>query len=168
LSVSLPAKVAKICLVVETVSAEMNSVLTIHSFIFDKEIKLNSMGLFFSSAFTTSGWRGLATVMLLSALCLSVAQLRAEEPASVSVATDAAVSPIVNINSASAMLIADSLSGIGLVKAQAIVDYRTEHGEFLHIDELLDVPGIGEGIFARIKHLLVLDGTSETTGQPRT
>ena len=34
--------------------------------------------------------------------------------------------------------------GIGPVLAQAIVDYRTEHGPFSSVDELLEVSGIGE------------------------
>jgi competence protein ComEA len=48
----------------------------------------------------------------------------------------------VNINTATAEEL-ETLSGIGPVKAQAIVDYRNEHGLFRTIDELLNVPGIG-------------------------
>ena len=36
------------------------------------------------------------------------------------------------------------LPGIGEVLSQAIVDYREEHGPFQSVDELLQVPGIGE------------------------
>ena len=49
----------------------------------------------------------------------------------------------VNVNSASAEEIAESLKGIGLSKAEAIVDYRNNNGEFKHIDELVNVKGIG-------------------------
>jgi competence protein ComEA len=49
----------------------------------------------------------------------------------------------VNVNSASAEEIAESLKGVGLSKAEAIVSYRTEHGEFKHADELVNVKGIG-------------------------
>jgi competence protein ComEA len=49
----------------------------------------------------------------------------------------------VNINSADAKTIADSLNGIGIKKAQAIVDYRTKNGDFKSIDDLLQVTGIG-------------------------
>ena len=34
--------------------------------------------------------------------------------------------------------------GIGATKAQAIVAYREEHGNFASVDELLEVKGIGE------------------------
>lgn len=49
----------------------------------------------------------------------------------------------VNVNSASAEEIADSLKGVGLSKAEAIVDYRNENGAFKHVDELVNVKGIG-------------------------
>ena len=49
----------------------------------------------------------------------------------------------VNINAASAEQIAESLKGVGLSKAEAIVSYRSEHGEFKHVDELVNVKGIG-------------------------
>ena len=49
----------------------------------------------------------------------------------------------VNVNSASAEEIAESLKGVGLSKAEAIVNYRNENGQFKHIDELVNVKGIG-------------------------
>ena len=50
----------------------------------------------------------------------------------------------VNINQASAEVLADALDGIGLSKAQAIVSYREENGEFSSLDELKLVRGIGD------------------------
>ena len=52
----------------------------------------------------------------------------------------------VNINTASAAEIAEALNGIGLSKAQAIVDYRNEYGNFESTEELLNVTGIGKHI----------------------
>jgi len=49
----------------------------------------------------------------------------------------------VNVNTASAEEIAEALKGVGMSKAAAIVTYRNEHGEFKHIDELVNVKGIG-------------------------
>ncbi|MBL7003921.1 MAG: helix-hairpin-helix domain-containing protein [Gammaproteobacteria bacterium] len=49
----------------------------------------------------------------------------------------------VNINSASAKSIAIALNGIGLSKAEAIVAYRKQNGEFLMVKDLLKVKGIG-------------------------
>ncbi len=56
----------------------------------------------------------------------------------------------VNINKASAEEIADSLTGIGIKKAEAIVDYRKKH-KFKSIDELSNVKGIGEKTIAKNK-----------------
>ncbi len=49
----------------------------------------------------------------------------------------------VNVNTASAEEIAEALKGIGMSKAAAIVDYRNTNGKFKHIDELINVKGIG-------------------------
>jgi competence protein ComEA len=50
---------------------------------------------------------------------------------------------MVNINTASAEEIAATLNGVGLSKAEEIVRYRDEHGAFKHIDELVNVKGVG-------------------------
>jgi competence protein ComEA len=49
----------------------------------------------------------------------------------------------VNVNTASAEEISENLKGIGVSKAQRIVEYREAHGQFLHVDELVNVKGIG-------------------------
>ena len=53
-----------------------------------------------------------------------------------------AVQPV-NVNSASAEEIAEALKGVGMSKAAAIVSYRSENGQFKHVDELVNVKGIG-------------------------
>lgn len=50
----------------------------------------------------------------------------------------------VDINKASAKTIAQSLNGIGIKKAEAIVKYRKQNGAFKTINELTNVKGIGE------------------------
>ncbi len=43
------------------------------------------------------------------------------------------------------------LPGIGETKAKAIVSYREQHGEFTSTEQLLEVEGIGETIYAGLK-----------------
>ena len=50
----------------------------------------------------------------------------------------------VNVNTADAQTIAESLQGVGLSKARAIVEYRQKHGPFATPDDLSLVKGIGE------------------------
>ena len=57
----------------------------------------------------------------------------------------------VNINTASASQIADALNGIGLSKAQAIVDYREAYGLFSRADEIVFVRGIGDSTYENNK-----------------
>ena len=57
----------------------------------------------------------------------------------------------VNINTASAAEIAEALNGIGLSKAQAIVDYRQTYGLFSAADEIVFVRGIGDSTFENNK-----------------
>ncbi|MDW6016562.1 helix-hairpin-helix domain-containing protein [Vibrio plantisponsor] len=49
----------------------------------------------------------------------------------------------VNVNTASAEEISTLLKGVGLKKAQAIVEYRGQHGPFASKDDLTKVKGIG-------------------------
>ena len=50
----------------------------------------------------------------------------------------------VNVNEADAETIADTLLGVGFKRAQAIVDYREQHGRFYSAEELTAVKGIGQ------------------------
>ena len=55
----------------------------------------------------------------------------------------AAAAPV-NVNTADAETISESLQGVGLSKARAIVEYRQKHGPFRSADDLSLVKGIGE------------------------
>ena len=62
-----------------------------------------------------------------------------------------------NINTANAEDISKALKGIGIKKAQAIVEYRENYGDFHHVDELTAVKGIGKSTLAKNIHLIVLE-----------
>lgn len=76
---------------------------------------------------------------------------------------------LLDINSATAEELTQ-LSGIGEHLAAAIFAYRTEHGRFLNIEELMNVSGIGEATFANIReHVYVTEPvytTAVTTEKP--
>ena len=56
----------------------------------------------------------------------------------------------VNINTAGKEELM-TLTGIGEAKAQSILNYREEHGQFGSIEELMQIEGIKEGVFNKIK-----------------
>ena len=56
----------------------------------------------------------------------------------------------VNINTAGLEELM-TLPGIGQAKAEAVISYRKEHGRFTSIEGLMEVSGIGEGIFSKLR-----------------
>ncbi|TVQ42149.1 MAG: helix-hairpin-helix domain-containing protein [Wenzhouxiangella sp.] len=65
----------------------------------------------------------------------------------------------VDINTANAEQLADALHGVGAAKAEAIIAYREENGPFAHIDELVNVRGIGLGTVDRNRDRISLGQT---------
>lgn len=60
----------------------------------------------------------------------------------------------VSINSASAEELAQALNGVGMKKAQAIVNYREENGPFKTVEDLRQVPGMGGSLVEKnLSHL---------------
>lgn len=52
----------------------------------------------------------------------------------------------VNVNTAPAQELAAALDGVGAARAQAIVDYREQFGQFEAAEDLLAVRGIGQHV----------------------
>jgi len=87
----------------------------------------------------------------MSALALLLAGLPAGALAQPkAAAAKAASTAVVNINTASAAEL-DALPGIGAKTAARIVEYRQKNGPFKKIEELMNVRGVGEKNFLRLK-----------------
>ena len=71
------------------------------------------------------------------------------------------VTPVTDLNTATSEQL-EALPGIGEELAGRVVEYRTEHGGFSSVEELLEVPGIGEGKLAALEGLVIVE---ETTAQ---
>jgi competence protein ComEA len=65
----------------------------------------------------------------------------------------------VNLNTATLEQL-EALNGIGAAKAQSIIDYRKKNGNFKTVDELNNVPGIGDKTLAKLKPEITVSGTA--------
>lgn len=70
-----------------------------------------------------------------------------------SAATKSTAALPLNINTATAQELSDTVPGIGKVKSQAIVDYRKAHGFFKSLEDVRHVHGIGPMILETMRKL---------------
>ena len=85
------------------------------------------------------------------ALCLGLALA----PATAAQQSKAPSADKVNLNTASAEQL-ETLPGVGPALAKRIIEHRTKAGKFTKIEELLNVKGIGEKNFQRMKERLTV------------
>ncbi len=64
----------------------------------------------------------------------------------------------INLNRATADELAE-IPGISSVLARAIVQYRNEYGDYVDIDELLDVRGMSDAVYEQIKEYVTIGGS---------
>ena len=91
-------------------------------------------------------------------------QAAAQNSARISETTASSAAKLININTAAASQLC-SLKGIGEKKAAAIIQYRDEHGDFTSVDQLLNVPGIGEKLLESFRDRITT-GLTETQSEP--
>jgi competence protein ComEA len=66
----------------------------------------------------------------------------------------------VNLNTATAVEL-EALPGIGASTAARIIEYRQKNGPFKKIEDLMNVQGIGEKSFLKLRPLITVSGKTE-------
>jgi competence protein ComEA len=106
-----------------------------------------------------------ASAILAMALIVSPSTPAAQgaKPAAAAKARATATAPV-NLNAATAAQL-QTLPGVGASTAQRIVDYRQKNGSFKKIEELMNVKGIGEKSFLKLKPLITVSPDKAASGQ---
>ena len=90
----------------------------------------------------------------IAAIALSAPALSAQSKAPAPKPAATAAAPV-NLNTATAEQLA-TIPGVGPKMAERIIDYRQKNGGFKKIEDLMNVKGIGEKSFLKLKaHLSV-------------
>ena len=95
--------------------------------------------------------------VVLGLLAIAVAAPAAQKPAGSAAkhASSATATSPVNLNTATQAQL-ESLPGIGPSAAQRILEYRQKNGSFKKLEDLMNVKGIGEKSFLKLKPLITV------------
>jgi competence protein ComEA len=95
--------------------------------------------------------------LLVAMLVAGAPAVSAQSPPKSGNAAKASAAPAgpVNLNTASAAEL-EALPGVGASTAKRIIEYRQKNGAFKKIEELMNVKGIGEKSFLKLKPLITV------------
>lgn len=106
---------------------------------------------------------GVSLIALLA--CLAAHPFAQQtEPSPKAGAGAAKPAAMVNLNTATAAEL-EQLPGIGAKVAARIVEYRTKKGPFKKVEELMNVQGIGEKSFLKLRAQLTVGGGPAASSQ---
>jgi competence protein ComEA len=97
---------------------------------------------------------GLAIVLVICGTFLTATTAAAQTPAAPPAQTQPS-KPTLNLNTATLDQL-ETLPGIGRKTAERILEYRTKSGGFKRIEDLMNVKGIGEKSFLKLKPLIAV------------
>ena len=100
-----------------------------------------------------------ALVLVLGLVATAVSAQEAARPAKASTVSASAGAPV-NLNTAT-MTQLEALPGIGKSTAERILEYRQKNGGFKKIEELMNVQGIGEKNFLKLKPQLTVGASGQ-------
>lgn len=105
-----------------------------------------------------------ALLIILAVVALAAAGTAAEQksPAKAPAAKATATTPV-NLNTATQAQL-ETLPGVGAKAAQRILEYRQKNGSFKKIEDLMNVKGIGEKAFLKLKPLLTVAQKADAAG----
>jgi competence protein ComEA len=95
-----------------------------------------------------------AIVLVLGLVATAVSAQESARPAAKAAAASAAAG-VVNLNTATVAQL-ETLPGIGKATAERILEYRQKNGGFKKVEDLMNVRGIGEKSFLKMKPLITV------------
>ena len=108
-----------------------------------------------------------ALLVILAVVALAATGTTAEQNASAPVkaapAAKATPASPVNLNTATQAQL-ETVPGIGAKVAQRILEYRQKNGNFKKLEDLMNVKGIGEKAFLKLKPLLTISTKPDASG----
>lgn len=111
--------------------------------------------------------RTFLSLIAAAALVVAAAPVASAQPAKAGppAASRKMVTGTININTAPAVDL-QKLPGVGAKTAARIIEYRQKNGPFKKIEELMNVRGVGEKNFLKLKPLITVAAKPERVDQP--
>jgi competence protein ComEA len=114
--------------------------------------------------------RALLMVLAIVAIAALPASAQGKAPAAGAKTLPVAKSPaapgsVVNLNTATLAQL-EALPGLGAAVARRILEYRDKNGNFKKVEDLMNVKGIGEKSFLKLKPLVTVTQKADPPGVP--